>query len=42
MQSVNYLKGDATKAFEKLKFKLKYSFKDLIKEMIDHDLKLAE
>ena len=39
---IDYLKGDATKAFESLNFKLKYSFKDLIKEMIDHDLKLAE
>ena len=39
---IDYLKGDATKAFKSLNFKLKYSFKDLIKEMIDHDLKLAE
>ena len=39
---IDYLRGDATKAFEKLNFKFKYSFKDLIKEMIDHDLKLAE
>ena len=39
---IDHLRGDATKAFEKLNFRFKYSFKDLIKEMIDHDLKLAE
>ena len=39
---IDHLRGDATKAFEKLNFRFKYSFKDLIKEMIDHDLKLAK
>ena len=39
---IDHLRGDATKALEKLNFKFKYSFKDLIKEMIDYDLKLAE
>ena len=39
---VNYLKGDARKAFKMLRFKPKYSFKDLVKEMITSDLKLAK
>ena len=39
---VNYLKGDASKAFKKLKFKPKFSFKDLVKDMIINDLKLAQ
>ena len=39
---VNYLKGDARKAFKELKFKPKYSFKDLVKDMILNDLKLAQ
>jgi len=39
---VNYLKGDSKKAFKKLKFKSKYSFLELVKDMIDHDLELAK
>ena len=39
---VNYLKGDAKKAFKKLNFKPKYSFKDLVKDMILSDLELAK
>ena len=39
---VNYLKGDARKAFKTLRFKLKYSFNDLVKDMITSDLKLAK
>jgi GDPmannose 4,6-dehydratase len=39
---VDYLKGDAKKAFKKLKFKPKFSFKDLVRDMIVEDLKLAE
>ena len=39
---VHYLKGNATKAFKKLNFKPKFSFKDLVKDMILGDLKLAE
>ena len=39
---VNYLKGDASKAFKKLKFKPKFSFKDLVRDMIINDLKLAQ
>ena len=39
---VHYLKGDASKARKKLGFKPKYSFIDLVKEMIEHDLKLAK
>ena len=39
---VNYLKGNSKKAFKKLNFKPKFSFKDLVKDMIVSDLKLAE
>jgi len=39
---VKYLKGDATKALKDLKFKPKYSFKDLVKDMVDSDLKEAK
>ena len=39
---VNSLLGDASKAKEKLKWKAKISFEDLIKEMVDYDLKEAE
>ena len=39
---VEYLKGDASKALRDLKFKPKYSFKDLVKDMIDSDLKEAK
>ena len=39
---VNYLKGDANKAFKKLKFKPKYSFNDLVADMVSSDLKLAK
>jgi GDPmannose 4,6-dehydratase len=39
---VNYLRGDAKKAFKALNFKPKFSFKDLVKDMIASDLKLAE
>ena len=39
---VEYLKGDATKALKDLKFKPKYSFKDLVKDMVDSDLKEAK
>ena len=39
---VHYLRGDARKAFKKLKFKPKYSFIDLVSDMISSDLKLAK
>ena len=39
---VNYLKGDARKAFNRLKFKPKYSFQDLVKDMVESDLELAK
>jgi GDPmannose 4,6-dehydratase len=39
---VEYLKGDAKKAYKKLKFKPKYSFKQLVRDMINHDLELAK
>ena len=35
---VQYLRGDARKAFKILKFKPKYSFKNLVKDMIESDL----
>ena len=39
---VNYLRGNAKKAFKKLSFKPKFSFQELVKDMIKSDLKLAE
>jgi len=39
---VNYLRGNANKAFKELKFKPKYSFEDLVKDMLEGDLKIAK
>ena len=39
---VEYLKGDSKKAFKKLNFKPKFSFKDLVKDMIEGDLEIAK
>ena len=39
---VNYLRGDASKAFRKLKFKPKFTFFDLVEDMINHDLEIAK
>ena len=39
---VHYLRGDARKAFNQLNFKPKYSFLNLVTDMILSDLKLAE
>ena len=39
---MNYLKGDASKAYKMLRFKPKYSFKNLVKDMITSDFKLAK
>ena len=39
---VNYLRGNPKKAYKELKFKPKYNFKSLIKEMIEEDLKIAQ
>ena len=39
---VDFLKGDCSKAKEKLGWKVKTSFKDLVKRMVDHDLALAQ
>ena len=36
---VHVLQGDASKAYKKLKWEPKISFKDLVKEMVDADLK---
>ena len=38
---VHYLKGNASKAYKDLNFSPKYSFKDLIKDMINSDLEEA-
>jgi GDPmannose 4,6-dehydratase len=38
---VDYLKGDASKALKKLKFKPKYTFKSLVKDMLENDMILA-
>ena len=37
---IEYLKGDARKAFMELNYKLKHSLKDLVKDMLDSDIKL--
>ena len=39
---VNYLKGSPNMAYRELKFRPKYSFKDLVKDMVFSDLKKAE
>ncbi|MGI5911106.1 MAG: GDP-mannose 4,6-dehydratase [Syntrophomonadaceae bacterium] len=39
---VDFLLGDASKAREKLGWKPKVNFEELVKMMVDHDLKLAE
>ena len=37
---IDYLKGNPKKALKKLNYKLKHNLKDLVKEMIDSDIKL--
>jgi GDPmannose 4,6-dehydratase len=39
---VDYFRGDSSKAIKKLKFKPKYKLKDLIKEMLESDLLIAQ
>ena len=39
---IDYLKGDPKKAFKQLKYKLKHDLKDLVKDMIDSDIKLLK
>ena len=39
---VDYLRGSSKKAYKKLNFKPKYSFIDLVRDMIDEDLLLAQ
>ena len=36
---IDYLKGDPKKAFKELNYKLKHSLKDLVKDMLDSDIK---
>ena len=37
---IDYLKGDPRKAFKKLNYKLKHNLQDLVKDMLDSDIKL--
>ena len=39
---IDYLKGNPKKALKKLNYKLKHSLNDLVKEMIDSDIKLLK
>lgn len=39
---VDYLKGDASKAFKKLKFKPRNNLESLIKDMLSKDLIIAK
>jgi GDPmannose 4,6-dehydratase len=39
---IDYLRGSSKKAYKKLSFKPKYSFVDLVRDMIDEDLLLAQ
>ena len=39
---IDYLRGSSKKAYKKLNFKPKYSFINLVKDMIDEDLLLAQ
>tara|TARA_B100001057_G_scaffold486275_1_gene567195 strand:- start:4517 stop:5569 length:1053 start_codon:yes stop_codon:yes gene_type:complete len=37
---IDYLRGNPKKAFKKLNYKLKHNLKDLVKDMLDSDIKL--
>ena len=39
---IDYLKGNPKKALKKLNYKLRHNLKDLVKEMIDSDIKLLK
>ena len=39
---VDYLRGSSKKAYKKLNFKPKYSFINLVRDMINEDLLLAQ
>ena len=39
---IDYLKGDARKAFKQLNYKLKHSLQDLVKDMLDSDIELIK
>ena len=39
---IDYLKGNPKKALKKLNYKLKHNLKDIVKEMIDSDIKLLK
>ena len=39
---IDYLKGDPRKSFKILKYKIKYDLKDLVKDMMDSDIKNAK
>ncbi len=38
---VDYLLGDASKAYQQLNWKPRYSFRELVKLMVEHDLEIA-
>ena len=37
---IDYLRGDPRKAFKRLNYKLKHTLKDLVRDMLDSDIKL--
>ena len=39
---IDYLKGNPKKAFRELKYKLKHSLKDLVKDMLDSDISILK
>jgi GDPmannose 4,6-dehydratase len=39
---IDFLRGDARKAFKKLNYKLKNNLKDLVKDMMDSDIQIAK
>ena len=39
---IDYLKGNPSKALKKLKYKFRFSLKDLVKDMLDSDIELFE
>ena len=39
---IDFLRGDARKAFKKLNYKLKHDFKDLVADMLNSDIESAQ
>ena len=42
MLEIDFLRGNPKKALKNLKYKLKYNLRDLVKEMLDSDIKLEK